>query len=120
MNKTTENFFQALKDYVPPEPKKIEFKLTYDKETLRPIGLTIDDTDLPYIILSLDEANTQPHLDPRVEIVDGKLVRHIKKINTDKQPNTKKVFPNYNGNIVTDEFNMLIINSKGSNRWNYE
>lgn len=120
MNKTTENFLKAIKEYKEPETKKVIWKLAYDVKTCRPLFVTTEDTDAAYIEITREEADTYPHQDPRVTIVDGKIHRAIKRISNEEIPNTLKVFLDKNGNIATDDYSMLIINSKGTNRWKYE
>ena len=119
MNKTTENLLQALKNYVPPETKPVIWKLIYDPETGKTVNLTTEETDLPHIIITREEADTYPHQDPRVSVIDGKMVRKIKKLQFHEIPYRLQLFPDNNGNIVTDDYNMLIINNNGTNRWRY-
>lgn len=120
MNKTTENFLKALRDYRPPEIKKIVWKLAYNTNNGKPLFVTTEDTDVAYIEITRDEAETYPHQDPRVTVVDGKIHRAIKKISADEIPNKLAVVSDRNGNIATDDYNMLIITNKGSNRWKYD
>lgn len=120
MNKTTENFWEALENYTPPVIKTLVWKLIYDPETGKPITVTSDETEHPYIEISRSEVDTYPHQDPRVRVVNGKLVRKIKKLNLQEIPNKLHVFLDDNGNIATDTYNMLLINSNGNNRWKYD
>ena len=120
MNETTANLWKALKEYTPPVTKKITWKLVYDAESGKPIEVITDNTDLPYIEISQQEAETYPHQDPRVSVVDGKIVRRVKSLSTSEIPNKLQVFPAENGNIATDSYNMLLINSTGNNRWKYD
>jgi len=120
MNKTTENLWKALENYNPPDVKKVSWKLIYDTKTGKPLSVTTDETDQPYIEISRTEADTYPHQDPRVSIVDGKLVRRVKKLKSYERPNRLQVFPSANGNIASDPYNMLIINNSGNNRWTYD
>lgn len=120
MNKTTENFLKALQEYQPPEIKKVVWKLAYNPETGKPLFVTTEETDNAYIEITRNEAETYPHQDPRVTVVDGKIHRTVKKVSPDETPNNLKVFPDKKGNIATDDYNMLIINNEGSNRWKYE
>lgn len=117
MNKTTENLLQALKNYVPPETKPVVWKLIYDPETGKTVNLTTEETDLPHIIITREEADTYPHQDPRVSVVDGKLVRAVKRLHLQEIPNKLQVVADVNGDIVTDDYNMLIINNNGTNKW---
>ena len=119
MNKTTENLVSALKEYVPPETVKVTYRLIYNIETGKPISVTTELTDQPYIEISQEEASNQPQLDPRIRIENGKLVRHIKRLNESEKPNCLGVALDNTGNIVTDDYNMLIINNNGTNRWKY-
>jgi len=120
MNKTTENLWKALENYTPPEIKPMVWKLIYNPVTGKPITVTSDETEHPYIEISRNEVDTYPHQDPRVSVVDGKLVRRVKKLNLQEIPNRLQVFPANNGNIATDAYNMLLINSNGNNRWKYD
>jgi hypothetical protein len=120
MNKTTENLWKALENYIPPVNKTLVWKLIYDPETGKPISVTTDETDQPYIEISRNEADTYPHQDPRVSVVDGKIVRRVKKLSLQEIPNRLQVFPNDKGNIATDTYNMLLLNSSGNNRWKYD
>lgn len=120
MNKTTENLINALKNYTPIETVAVVYRLTYDEKTGKPIAVTTEPTDHPYIKISREEADTQPHLDPRVRVENGKLVRHVKRLTSTEEPNRLSVKLDPAGNIATDDYNMLIINSTGNNRWQYE
>lgn len=125
MNKTTENLWQALREYSPPETKPVIFRLFYNVKTGKPVELTTENketnsVDIDWIEISRAEANTYPHQDPRVSVVDGKIHRAIKKITALDEPNRLRVKQNSNGNIATDDYNMLIINRAGKNRWKYE
>ena len=120
MNETTANLWRALEEYTPPVTEKIVWKLVYDPESGKPIEVTTGKTELSYIEISRQEADTYPHQDPRVSVVDGKIVRRTKSISTSEIPNRLQVFLAENGNIATDSYNMLLINSTGNNRWKYD
>jgi hypothetical protein len=120
MNETTENLWRALENYTPPETKPTVWKLVYDLATGKPLNVTIEETDQPYIEITRDEANTYPHQDPRVSIVDGKIVRTVKKLQSQEIPNILQIVSNKDGDIATDSYNMLIINNSGKNRWKYD
>ena len=117
MNKTTENLWQALENYKPPETKPVIWKLVYDPDTGKPLNVITEETDQPYIEITRKEADTYPHQDPRVTVVDGKIVRAVKKLQLQEIPNRLQVVLNDNGDIVTDDYNMLIINNRGKNKW---
>ena len=119
MNETTENFFKVYDNWKPVDPPEVVFRLVYDEKTSKALDLTIHETDLTHIIITRNEANQYPHLDPRAYVVDGKLEWKIKKINTNEQPNTLLVSASDNGDIVTD-YNMLIIDNNGNQRWTHE
>lgn len=120
MNKTTENLIKALQEYVAPTPEKIIRKLVYNAQTGKPINVTIGETSLPYIVITKEEEDTYPHQDPRVTVVDGKIHRAVKKVTNEQTPMSIRVVASVNGNIATDDYNMLIINSTGKNRWNHD
>jgi hypothetical protein len=120
MNKTTENLWKALKNYPQVEHKKVSWKLIYDPKSGKPLSVTTQETTQTYIEIDKEEANRYPHQDPRVSIVDGKIVRKIKKLNLQETPNKLYVFPDDKGNIATDAYNMLLINNSGNNRWKYD
>ena len=120
MNKTTENLITALENYTPPETLLTTYRLIYDSVTGKPIAVTTDITDKPNIEISCEEASAQPHLDPRLKVENGKLVKTTKRLATTEEPNRLTVMPSNNGDIVTDDYSMLIINNNGINRWNYE
>jgi len=120
MNETTANLWRALEEYIPPVTEKIVWKLVYDPDTGIPLSVLTTDTDQPYIEITRQEADTYPHQDPRVSVVDGKIVRRTKSISTSEIPNGLQVFLAENGNIATDSYNMLLINSTGNNRWSFK
>lgn len=120
MNKTTENLIQALKKYKPPETATVTYRLVYDVETGKPITVTTEPTDHAYIEISRQEADTQPQFDPRVRVENGQLIRHVKRLVLTEQPNKLTVLLDSDGDIATDDYNMLIINSSGTNRWRYD
>ena len=117
MNKTTENLIQVLKEYIPPETVQVVYRLVYNKESGIPLRVTTEPTVDTHIEISQEEASLQPQLDPRVRIENGKLVRHVKKIAQSEEPNRLGVTLNVAGNIATDDYSMLIINSTGKNKW---
>lgn len=119
MNKTTKNYLKALANYTPPECKPTIWRLVYDPESGKAIDLIVTETDLPNIVVSRNEADTYPHLDPRVRVVNGKITRLIKKMPEGEISNNKCVKLAPNGNIATDDYNMLIINKLGNKRWTY-
>lgn len=118
MNKTTENFLIAINNYSEPEVKPTVYKLMYDINTGKPLGVTTDNTDLPWIEISREFADTQPQLDPRVIVKDGTVVIQTKSLVTVDEPGRILVVKDPNGNIATDDYNMLIINNLATNRWN--
>jgi hypothetical protein len=120
MNETTENFLTAIKNYTPPQVNAVVYKLVYNADTGKPVCVTIEDTDRPWVAISREFADTKPQLDPRVIIVDGKVVIQTKKIKAVEEPGRLLVIKDCNGNIATDDYSMLIINSDGNNRWSYE
>jgi hypothetical protein len=120
MNKTTENLEQALRNYTAPNTEQTVYRLTYNKDTGKPIAVTTEPTDQPYIEISRELANTQPQLDPRYKVIDGALIKQVKKIVASEEPNTLAVKLSESGNIATDDYNMLIIDKAGKNRWSYE
>jgi hypothetical protein len=120
MNKTTENFLTAIKNYTPPQVEQTVYKLVYNIDTGKPICVTTDNTDLPWVEISREFADSQPQLDPRVTVVENKIVIQTKKIKEIEEPGRLLVVKDCNGNIATDDYSMLIINSEGNNRWSYE
>ena len=120
MNKTTENLVQAFKNYTAPKTVQTVYRLTYNKDTGKPIAVITEPTDHPYVEISRELADTQPQLDPRYKVVDGVLVKQVKKIVASEEPNTLTVKLSDSGNIATDDYNMLIINKAGKNRWSHE
>lgn len=125
MNETTENFLKALQQYKTPEAKPVVWKLYYNIKTGIPVDLTTDDleisdNDIVYIVVSREIADTYPHLNPRTRIVDGKITRIQKTVSPEHVPYKIRVVPEPQGNIVTDDYNMLIINKAGKNRWAHE
>jgi hypothetical protein len=120
MNKTTENLWRALENYVPPDTPSVIYRLIYDLDTGKPLNVITSETDLQHIVITKEEADTYPHQDPRVRVVNNKIVKHIKKLQSQEIPNTLKVFIDVKGHIATDDYNMLIINNSGNNRWNYD
>jgi hypothetical protein len=119
MNETTTNFLLALREYIPPTIVPVVYRLVYNPKTGIPIVVTTEPTTDSYIEISRDEADQMPHLDPRVRVEHGKLVRHIKQIISTEIIHTLAVTKDPTGHIVTDDYNMLIINKQGTNRWNY-
>ena len=117
MNKTTENLVQAFKNYTAPKTVQTVYRLTYNKDTGKPIAVTTDLVDHPYVEISRELADTQPQLDPRYKVIDGVLVKQTKKILATEEPNTLAVKVSDSGDIATDDYNMLIINSNGKNKW---
>lgn len=121
MNKTTENLWKALEQYTPPETKPLVWKLVYDPDSGKPLDVTTEDINGTYIEISRREAETYPHQDPRVSVVDGKLSRRVKRIKSHEIPYKLQVFPDDKGNIATDPYNMLLINNNNeNNRWKYD
>lgn len=119
MNKTTENLISALKEYKPPKTVTVIYRLVYDVDTGKPICITTEPTDQPYIEISQEDASAQPHLDPRVRVENNKIIRQVKSLIHKEEPNKLRVKQDSSGNIVTDDYNMLIINNNGNNRWRY-
>jgi hypothetical protein len=125
MNKTTENLWEALRNYVPPVTPPVIFRLFYNIETGKPLDLTTEDrefdsTTVNWIEISRSEADTYPHQDPSVSVINGKLIRKITAVHTEEQPNRLTVTLDCNGDVATDDYSMLIINSTGKKRWKYE
>lgn len=117
MNKTTKNFLKALENYNPPETVAVVWKLCYDKETGVILDLTTEETVLAYIEISRLEADQNPHLNPYARVVDGELIYlEHRKIITDHIHNLK-VHKHKDGKIVSDDYNMLLLNNQGKNRW---
>lgn len=119
MNKTTENFLAAINHYQEPAVDAVVYKLVYNIDNGKPLYVTTDEVDLPWVEISREFADTQPQLDPRVTVRDGTVVVEIKKIKPTEEPGKLLVVGNPLGNIATDEYNMLIINNSGPNRWNF-
>lgn len=120
MNETTKNLWRALENYTPPETKPLVWRLVYDPVTGKPLNVITDETNRPYIEITRAEADTYPHQDPRVSVVDGKIVRNIKRLQSQEIPYRLQIVSDENGDVATDDYNMLIINSNGKNRWRYE
>lgn len=120
MNETTENLWRALENYTPPETKPVIWRLVYDPVSGKPLNVIIEETDQPHIKITRAEADTYPHQDPRVSVVDGKIVRTVKRLQSQEIPYRLQVVADTNGDIATDSYNMLIINSNGKNRWHYD
>jgi len=119
MNKTTNNFFDVYDNWKPSDPAEVVFRLIYSKKTGKALDVTIQDTDKLHIVISRKEADRYPHLDPRAYVIDGKLEWKIKKLNITEQPNKLSIIEDVNGKIITD-YNMLIIDNNGNQRWTYE
>jgi len=120
MNKTTENFFKALERYTPPVTEPVIWKLCYDNDTGIVTELTTEDTEYPYIEISREEADTNPQLNPYARVINRELIYLDKKrISVDHVYNLK-VYADPDGNVVTDEYNMLLLNKHGTRRWGYE
>lgn len=119
MNKTTENLLAAISNYSEPVVATVVYKLVYDRTSGKPQSVTTDNVDLPWVEISREFADTQPQLDPRVTVKDGKVVIQTKPIVTVDEPGKILVVKEPNGNIATDDYNMLIINTLGTNRWNF-
>jgi len=56
---------------------------------------------------------------PRTRVVDGEIVKIQKRPNPEHIAYSLKIYPDPDGNIVTDDYNMLIINNTGNNRWKH-
>lgn len=119
MNKTTENLLTAISNYSEPVAATVVYKLVYDSNTGKPLSVTTDNVDLPWVEISREFADTQPQLDPRVTVKDGKVVIRTKPLVTVDEPGKILVVKQPTGNIATDDYNMLIINTLGTNRWNF-
>lgn len=119
MNKTTENLLAAISNYSEPVVATVVYKLVYDRTSGKPLSVTTDDVNLPWVEISREFADTQPQLDPRVTVKDGKVVIQTKPLVIVDEPGKILVVNEPNGNIATDDYNMLIINTLGTNRWNF-
>ena len=120
MNKTTENFFKVYNNWdptIPPPP--VIFRLIYDQKTGKATALTSQETEQIHIVITREQANRYPHQDPRAYVVDGKLEWKTKKLNITEQPNKLAVNEHADVAIITD-YNMLIIDNNGNQRWTYE
>ena len=120
MNETTQNLWKALEQYQAPVAQPVVHRLIYDPESGKALTITVNETDQPCIIISREEADRYPHQDPRVRVVDGKIVRQVKKMQPVDVPNFLKVFASDRGTITTDDYSMLIIDDSGKNRWCYD
>ena len=120
MNKTTENFLAAISSYQPPKVVVPTYRLIYDPATGKPTSVTTEDTDQPWIAITREQADAQPQLDSRARVENGRLVIRVKTQICVEEPNQLRVRADGNGNIATDDYSMLIISSKGKNRWTYE
>ncbi len=125
MNKTTENLLAALESYIPPDTVAVVFRLYYNIHSGKVIDVSTDllhtdDPDVDSIEISRQEADTYPQYDPNITIVDRKIVRKRKQFDTTQQPYCLKVKYSTHGDIATDDYNMLIINSRGKNQWKYK
>lgn len=119
MNKTTENFLTAISQYKPPTPTPVVWRLCYEPTTGLIIGLTTENTELNYIEISRDEADQNPQHDPYARVIDGELI-YIRKQAKNKYVHKIGVYKNKNGKVVSDAYNMLLLNKHGPNRWYYE
>lgn len=119
MNETTDNFFKVYDNWKPVDPPGVVFRLIYDEKTGKVIDLTSEETDRAHILITRKQADLYPHLDPRAYVIEGKLEWKIKKLNITEQPNKLSVTADSNGQIITD-YNMLIIDNNGNQRWTYE
>lgn len=121
MNKTTENFIKALMNYKPIESIQPVYKLIYDIDSGKLISITIDEVDHDnWIEITKDKNNEQIHLNPLYSVVNKKLVKKQNTHQHYERPNQKILYESDKGNIATDSYNMLLINSAGSKRWNYD
>lgn len=119
MNETTDNFFEIYDHWEPSNPPMVIFRLIYDEKTGKAIDLVVNETDKMHIVITREQADLYPHLDPRAYVVNGKLQWKIKKLNINEQPNQLLVKEDSAGQTITD-YNMLIINNNGNQRWTYE
>lgn len=119
-NNTTENFFKALEQYKTPIPEPVIWRLCYDKETGVIFDLTTEKVDCDYIEISRSDADLYPHRDPYARVIDRELIYLERKKPLTDHIHKLKLKKHSNGNIVTDEFNMLLLNKAGKNRWRYE
>lgn len=126
MNKTTENLWKALAEYKPPKTEPVIWKLVYNVIDGKPIDLTTENftnnkQDISYIEISREQADQHPHLNPRARVVDKKITYlEISKSKKVEQAKKITVIPDENGNIVTDDYSMLLINSEGNHRWSHD
>jgi len=121
MNKTTENFLKAIQSSNEVSKVNLIYKLVYDPESGKILDTTIEDLDHDnWIEITLEQNNQQLHLNPSYSVVDGKLYQAKKSIISQETPNRKLLRTDSQGNIATDPYNMLLINSTGSKRWTYD
>lgn len=126
MNKTTENFLEALRNYTPPKTIPVVWKLVYNKTTGIPIKTTTEpldqlEDDVSYIEITRKIADQHPHLNPRIRVKNNEIIELSPRetIKTD-EPKRITVYSSDNGNIITDDYSMLIINHNGNNKWSHQ
>lgn len=121
MNKTTENFLKAIQSNSKVSKVNLVYKLIYDPESGKLLNTTVEDIDHNnWIEITLEQNNQQLHLNPNYSIVDGKIYQSKKSVVNQEEPNRKSLYADSQGNIATDSYNMLLINSTGSKRWTYD
>lgn len=119
-NNTTENFFKALEQYQPPNTEPVVWKLCYDRETGVILELTTEKTDLDYIEITRETADTNPHLNPYARVINEELIYLERKKTSTETIHKLGVKPDSLGDIATDSYNMLLLDTKGQHRWYYE
>ena len=121
MNKTTENLMKAIQSKSKVSKVNLVYKLVYDPDSGKILDTTVEDIDHNnWIEITLEQNNQQRHLNPTYSIVDGKIYQSKKTNVNQETPNRKSLYTNSQGNIATDSYNMLLINSTGSKRWTYD
>lgn len=118
-NRTTENFLKALESYNPPTPSPVIWRLYYDQETGVIFDLTTNDMGGDFIEISRSEADQNPHMDPYARVIGGELIYLERKKISTNHIHVKKLQKHDQGDIVTDDYNMLLLNKLGRNRWRY-
>ncbi len=72
MNQTTENFIQAMQEFIAQEPAKpIEYRLYYD-EFGSPVNYTTEDLSGSYIVIDQHTYSLRSH---KVRVINGQLVQ---------------------------------------------
>lgn len=105
-NINLQNLLIAVQNYKWVYPKEIIRKLIYDPKTKLVTGFTVEETDLPHIVITKEQWADGDILDKKLMIVDGQIVEVPREV-------IKKVLPLVKGNRwFTTESNMLIIGNE--------